>query len=155
MAENSEESKSEKFRKKELGLLPLTKTDWIRFGALKVQAKSRRIWQTVAMIAIVGLVAVTVTDGWLFMERQIRFERISGQGERLKEQNRLLSNKLSSLNEAIQHFSKAINMERDEKNLIAVEKGILQAQINLLMDEIATLEAAQRNNLKAAEKSIE
>lgn len=59
------------------------------------------------------------------------------------------------INEAIQHFSKAINMERDERNLIAVEKGILQAQINFLMDEIATLETAQKNDLKTAEESIE
>ncbi len=46
-------------------------------------------------------------------------------------------------------------MERDEKNLIAVEKGILQAQVNLLMDEIAILEAAQKNDLKTAEESID
>lgn len=46
-------------------------------------------------------------------------------------------------------------MERDERNLIAVEKGILQAQINFLMDEIATLETAQKNDLKTAEESIE
>jgi len=151
MAENSEKSNVEESCKKQPELLPLTKTDWIRFGALKVQAKSRRIWQAVAMIVIIGLVAVTVTDGWLFMERQIRFERISGQSERLKERNRLLSNKLSSLNEAIHNFSKAVNMERDEKNLIAVEKGILQAQVNLLMDEIAALEVAQKNDLKTAE----
>ena len=151
MDENSEKINVEKFGKKQPELLPLTKTDWIRFGALKVQAKSRRIWQAVALIAIVGFVVVTVTDGWWFMKREIQLERISGQSERLKERNRLLSNKLSSLNEAIHNFSKAINMERDEKNLIAVEKGILQAQVNLLMDEIATLEAAQKNDLKAAE----
>ena len=26
-------------------IIPLAKTDWIRFGALKIQAKSKRMWQ--------------------------------------------------------------------------------------------------------------
>ena len=60
-------------------IIPLAKTDWIRFGALKVQAKSKRVWQVAAIVAIVGIVAITVTDGWLFMERKIRTQEITHQ----------------------------------------------------------------------------
>jgi hypothetical protein len=116
--------------------VPLTKTDWIRFGALKVQARSRRIWQTVAIIAIVGIVAIAVTDGWLFMERAIRSERLRYQTETLAKQNRSLVLRLSSLKSAIRKYDQLISATASEKNQLAVEKGILQAQAELLMSQI-------------------
>ncbi len=155
MTANSEKSNIKSHCEKESEILPPAKADWIKFGALEVQAKAKRMWQVVAIIAIVGLVVVTVTDGWLFMERQIRLEKISNQHENLKELNRRLSNKLVSVNDAIKQYNKAINMERDEKNLIAVEKGILQAQVELLMNEIATLEAQKRELESESEITID
>ena len=127
-------------------IVPLTKTDWIRFGALKVQAKSRRIWQTVAIIAIVGIVLIAVTDGWLFMEREIRSEKLRHQMETLAKQNRSLTLRLSSLKSAIQKYDQLISATASEKNQLAVEKGILQAQAELLMGQIEALEASIKLN---------
>ncbi len=126
--------------------VPLTKTDWIRFGALKVQAKSRRIWQTVAIIAIVGIISITVTDGWLFMEREIRSEKLKHQIETLTKQNRSLVLRLSSLKSAIRKYDQLISATASEKNQLAVEKGILQAQAELLMGQIEALEATVKLN---------
>ncbi len=126
--------------------VPLTKTDWIRFGALKVQAKSRRIWQTVAIIAIVGIVLIAVADGWLFMEREIRSEQLRHQIETLAKQNKSLAFRLSSLKSAIKKYNQLISMTASEKNQLAVEKGILQAQAELLMGQIEALEAAVKLN---------
>ena len=127
-------------------IVPLTKTDWIRFGALKVQAKSRRIWQTVAIIAIIGIVAIAVADGWLFMEREIRSEQLRHQIETLGKQNKSLALRLSSLRSAIKKYNQLISATANEKNQLAVDKGILQAQAELLMSQIEMLEAAVKLN---------
>ena len=37
---------------KDTSALPPGKDDWIRFGTLEAQAKSKKIWQVVALIAI-------------------------------------------------------------------------------------------------------
>jgi len=123
-------------------ITPLAKTDWIRFGALKIQAKSRRVWQVTAIIAIVGIVAITVTDGWLFMERKIRTQQLRHQMETLANQNKTLALRLSSLKSAIKEYSRLISMTTNEKNQLAVEKGILQAQTELLMSQIDALETS-------------
>ncbi len=120
----------------------LTKTDWIRFGALKIQAKSKRAWQVTAIIAIVGIAVITVTDGWLFMERKIRSQQLSYQIETLANQNKTMALRLSSLKSAIKEYSQLISMATNEKNQLAVEKGILQAQTELLMSQIEVLEAS-------------
>jgi len=123
-------------------IIPLAKTDWIRFGALKVQAKSKRVWQVAAIIAIVGIVVITATDGWLFMERKIRTQEIRHQMESLANQNKTLALRLSSLKSAIKEYNRLISMATNEKNQLAVEKGILQAQTELLMSQIEALEAS-------------
>jgi FtsZ-interacting cell division protein ZipA len=122
-------------------IIPLAKTDWIRFGALKIQAKSKKIWQVTAIVAIAGIIAITVTDGWLFMERKIRFEQLKHRMETLANQNKNLTLRLSSLKSAIKEYSRLISMTTNEKNQLAVEKGILQAQTELLMIQIESLEA--------------
>ncbi len=127
-------------------IIPLAKTDWIRFGALKIQAKSRRIWQVTAIIAIVGIVVITVTDGWLFMEREIRSEKLKHQIETLAKQNRSLTLRLSSLKSAIRKYDQLVSATASEKNQLAVEKGILQAQAELLMSQIEALEATVKLN---------
>jgi len=127
-------------------IVPLAKTDWIRFGALKIQAKSRRIWQVTAIIAIVGIVAITAIDGWLFMERKIRTQQLRHQMEALANQNKTLALRLSSLKSAIKEYNRLISMTTNEKNQLAVEKGILQAQTELLMSQIEALEAAIKMN---------
>ena len=123
-------------------IIPLAKTDWIRFGALKIQAKSKKIWQVTAIIAIAGIIAITVADGWLFMERKIRFEQLRHQMETLARQNKTLTTRLSSLKSAIKEYSRLINMTANEKNQLTVEKGILQAQTELLMSQIEALETS-------------
>ncbi|HIJ70909.1 MAG TPA: hypothetical protein HPP87_06050 [Planctomycetes bacterium] len=123
-------------------IIPLTKTDWIRFGALKIQAKSKRTWQLVAIIAIFGLVAVTVTDGWLFMERKIRTEHLKNEMEVLTNQNKMLAIRLGTFKKAIKEYDRLISMTTNEKNQLAVEKGILKAQTELLMSQIEALEAS-------------
>ena len=120
---------------------PLTRTDWIRFGALKVQASSRRIWQLVALIAIAGLIAVIITDALLYMQREMQFERLSYEKQILVNRNDTLITRLSSLDAAIKKYSQMANMTRTEKDQLTVEKGILSAQIDFLLSEIESLEA--------------
>ena len=126
-------------------IIPLAKTDWIRFGALKVQAKSKRIWQATAIIAIAGIIAIVATDAWLFMERKIRFEQLKHQMETLASRNGTLTMRLSSLKSAIKEYNQLINMAANERNQLTVEKGILQAQTDLLMSQIEALEALVKN----------
>lgn len=136
-------------------ITPLTKTDWIRFGALKVQAKSKRVWQVAAIIAIVGIVAITVTDGWLFMERNVRTQQLRHQMEKLANQNKTLALRLSSLKSAIKEYNRLISMTTNEKNQLAVEKGILQAQAELLMSQIEALEASVKEPIDEPEQKQE
>ncbi|MHC5061015.1 MAG: hypothetical protein ACYTFK_08015 [Planctomycetota bacterium] len=136
-------------------ILPLTKTDWIRFGALKVQARSRKIWQIVAIVAMIGIVMVAVTDGWLFMRRQIRTEQLLYRLESLSKQNRTLASRLSSMQLAMKKNGHLINATANEKNQLAIEKGILQAQTELLIKQIKTLEASiQSNNSDSPENTF-
>lgn len=125
---------------------PLTRTDWIRFGALKVQASSRRIWQIVAIIAIAGLIAVVVTDALLYMQREIQFERLNYEKQILATRNNTLITKLGSLDAAIKKYSQMANMTRTEKDQLTVEKGILSAQIDFLVNEIESLKAKIQDN---------
>ena len=119
---------------------PLTKSDWIRFGALKVQAKNKRVWQIIAIISMIGLAGVVTTDTVLWMKRQLQYQQMASEQMVLSNQNRQQANKLNSLNEAISQYERMINMTRTEKDQLTIEKGILHAQIDLLLSKINVLE---------------
>ena len=125
---------------------PPGKEDWVRFGALEVQAKSKEAWRITAIVAIIGIIAITITDGWLFMERELRFERMTNKYQRISNQSRTLRNQLKSVNKAINLYSQSLKDERNEKYSIAVEKGILQAQVDLLAAEVQNLENEAAEN---------
>ena len=119
---------------------PLTKSDWIRFGALKVQAKNKRVWQVVAIISMIGLAGVITTDALLWMKGKLERQKMASDQMVLSYQNRQQANKLNSLNGAISQYERMINMTRTEKDQLTIEKGILHAQVDLLLSKIDMLE---------------
>ncbi len=49
-------------------LVPLSQTDWIRFGFLQARAKSRTLWQIYAITLTVLFVALLLASLWLFTQ---------------------------------------------------------------------------------------
>ncbi len=130
---------------------PLTKSDWIRFGALKVQAKNKRVWQVIAIISMIGLASVITTDTVLWMKGKLQFQRLASNQMVLSNRNRQQANKLNSLNGAISQYERMINMTRTEKDQLTIEKGILRAQIDLLLSKIDMLEVQVDNQTEEPE----
>jgi hypothetical protein len=127
---------------------PLTKSDWIRFGALKVQAKNKRVWQVIAIISMIGLASVITTDALLWMQGKLQFQKMASDQMLLSNQNRQQANKLNSLNGAISQYERMINMTRTEKDQLTIEKGILRAQVDLLLSKIDMLEVQVERQTK-------
>ena len=134
---------------------PLTKSDWIRFGALKVQAKNKRVWQVIAIISMIGLASVITTDTVLWMKRQLQYQQMASEQMALSNQNRQQANKLNSLNGAISQYERMINMTRTEKDQLTIEKGILHAQVDLLLSKIDMLEVQVENQTEEPETPLE
>jgi hypothetical protein len=134
---------------------PLTKSDWIRFGALKVQAKNKRVWQAIAIISMIGLAGVITTDALLWMNGKLQFQRMASDQMVLSYQNRQQANKLNSLNGAISQYERMINMTRTEKDQLTIEKGILHAQVDLLLSKIDMLEVQVNSQTEEPETPLE
>jgi hypothetical protein len=136
-------------------LTPLTKSDWIRFGALKVQAKNKRVWQAIAIISMIGLASVITTDALLWMKGKLEYQRMASDQMVLSNQNRQQANKLNSLNGAISQYERMINMTRTEKDQLTIEKGILHAQVDLLLSKIDLLETRADRQTEEPEAPLE
>ena len=134
---------------------PLTKSDWIRFGALKVQAKNKRVWQVIAIISMIGLASVITTDALLWMNGKLQLQRMASDQMLLSNQNRQQANKLNSLNGAISQYERMINMTRTEKDQLTIEKGILHAQVDLLLSKIDMLEVQVDSQTEEPETPLE
>ena len=91
----------------------MTKIEWAQFGLLTARARAKRIWQIVAIVAIVCLIAAAVAAGWLFSNRHIQLERHAGTiskiqqehnrlTDQLQAQNNLLTSKIKSLEASAQ-----------------------------------------------------
>ena len=103
---------------------PLTKSDWIRFGALKVQAKNKRVWQVIAIISMIGLASVITTDTVLWMKRQLQYQQMASEQMALSNQNRQQANKLNSLNGAIGQYERMMNMTRGAATHVATRSSL-------------------------------
>ncbi len=134
---------------------PLTKSDWIRFGALKVQAKNKRVWQAIAIISMIGLAGVITTDALLWMKGKLERQKMASDQMVLSYQNRQQANKLNSLNGAISQYERMINMTRTEKDQLTIEKGILHAQVDLLLSKIDMLEVQIDSQTEEPETPLE
>lgn len=119
-------------------IVPLNKTDWIRFGALKLQAKSMRVWQFIAILAIGGLITAIVTYTWLYMDQGIRSERASNQILMLLKDNQTLRVRMNSVNDALKKYTQMVRVATTEKDQLTVENGILDARVGILEDLYAT-----------------
>ena len=111
---------------------PLSKNDWVQFGAHQAQAKSKRAWRVIAILAIFGLLAAVTTYIWLYKDYELRLDRLSNRYERTVIEKQQLMFRLSSVNKAVKDYTQLIDHIRVEKDQLTMDKGILQAQIRLL-----------------------
>ena len=130
---------------------PLSKDDWIQFGVHQANAKSKKAWRIIAVLAIFGLLAAVTTYIWIYKDYQLRFDRLSGRYERAVSEKQQLSSRLSSVGKAIKDYTHLIDQIRTEKDQLTMEKGILQAQIRLLdaintARDVAEAEQQQQND---------
>jgi hypothetical protein len=112
--------------------LARSKDDWIEFGELRFSARSRKTWQMVAVVAIFGFLAVVTTYTWLYKDMQLQTERLSLQLNKAIEEKQHLLIRLASVNDAIKDYTQLINLTKNEKDQLTIEKGILEAQVRLL-----------------------
>lgn len=49
---------------------------WFELGKLTIRAKSRQTWQFLAITSFVLIVTILGLSGWLFLERQVKTERL-------------------------------------------------------------------------------
>ncbi len=124
-------------------------SDWIRIGELQVQAKSKRSWQMVAILAVIGLIAVIMTDIWLYMDRSIQIERVTSHSRELLDRSKSLSGQLDNATAVAKKYAELTEMMKNEINQLSVEKAIIQAQIGLLSDELKSLKAPEVQGDKA------
>lgn len=109
-----------------------SKDDWIEVGELRFSARSRKTWQMVAVIAIFGFLAVVTTYTWLYKDMQLQTERLALQLDKAIEEKQHLLIRLASVNDAIKNYTELINLTKNEKDQLTIEKGILEAQVRLL-----------------------
>ena len=62
---------------------------------------------------------------------------------------------MNSLNGAISQYERMINMTRTEKDQLTIEKGILHAQVDLLLSKIDMLEVQVENQTEEPETPLE
>lgn len=113
-------------------LAPMTKDDWIKFGALKLQAKAMKIWQLIAAIAIGGLVILIITSTWLYMEQRIRFEQATSQIRMLTNDKQAIRVRLDTVNDGLKRYGQVMRIATTEKDQLKVEKEILEARLSIL-----------------------
>lgn len=128
---------------KQVHVGPLSKDDWIQFGGHQANAKSKRAWRVIAVLAIFGLLAAVTTYIWLYKDYELRLDRLSHQYERTAIEKQQLSYRLSSVNKAVKDYTQLIDHIRTEKDQLTMDKGILQAQIRLLEAINAARDAAE------------
>jgi len=117
--------------------------DWIRFGELQTQAKSKRAWQIAAIMAVIGLIAVVMTDIWLYMDRSVQFERVTSHSRELLDRSQSLSGQLDNANATTKKYAQLTEMMKNEITQLSVEKAIIQAQIGLLDGELKAIRASE------------
>ena len=133
---------------------PLLKDDWIQFGVHQANAKSKKAWRIIAVIAIFGLLAAVTTYIWIYKDYELRFDRLSSQYERAVTEKQQLSSRLLSVSKAVKDYTHLIDQIRTEKDQLTMDKGILQAQIRLLEAINAARDAAEAEQ-QQAEKDAE
>ncbi len=111
---------------------PLSKDDWIQFGVHQANAKSKKAWRVIAVLAIFGLLAAVTTYIWLYKDYELRLDRLSNQHEQAVIEKQQLMFRLSSVSKAVKDYTQLIDHIRIEKDQLTMDKGILQAQIRLL-----------------------
>lgn len=122
---------------------PLSKDDWIQFGAHQANARSKRAWRVIAVLAIFGLLTAVTTYIWLYKDYELRLDRLSNQHEQAVIEKQRLTFRLSSVSKAIKDYTQLIDHIRIEKDQLTMDKGILQAQIRLLEAINAARDAAE------------
>ena len=135
---------------------PLSKDDWVQFGAHQANARSKRAWRVIAVLAIFGLLAAVTTYIWLYKDYELRLDRLSNRHERAVTEKQQLMFRLSSVSKAVKDYTHLIDQIRTEKDQLTMEKGILQAQIRLLEAINAARDAAeteQQQNMDAEQGS--
>lgn len=123
----------------------MAKNDWIKFGALELQAKAMKIWQLIAIIAIGGLVILIITSTWLYMEQRVRFEQAANQIRMLTNEKQAIKVRLDTVNDGLKRYGQVMRIATTEKDQLKVEKEILETRLSILEElYIAQMKSIQQ-----------
>ena len=126
--------------------LPLmAKNDWIKFGALELQAKTMKTWQLIAITAMGGLVIMMIIYAWLYMEQRIRFEQATNQIRMLTNDKQAIKVRLDTVNDGLKRYGQVMRIATTEKDQLKVEKEILETRLSILEElYIAQMKSIQQ-----------
>ena len=119
-------------------IIQAAKMDWIHFGIIQAQAKSKTRWQTYAFFLTVLFVGVLLANIWLYMDRAMyarQLEQVLGEFGAAKM-------KLTAANAAVDGTKQL----QDENNQLAIENTALKAQNALLFRRVESFNESGRNS---------
>lgn len=120
----------------------MAKSDWIHFGLIQAQAKSKTRWQTYAFVLTVLFVGVLLADIWLYMDRAMY--------ARQNEQNiQELSAARMELTTASTAAVKADRLQA-ENDKLAVDNATFKAQNLLLSDKLELFSKSVNDDISQA-----
>lgn len=122
--------------------IQLAKNDWVHFGLIQAQAKSKTRWQTYAFVLSVLFVGVLLADIWLYTDRAM-----------YARQNQQNIQELSAARmELTTASAAAVKTDRlqAENDKLAVENATLKAQNLLLNDKLELFSASVNDNISEA-----
>jgi len=119
-------------------LIQAAKMDWIHFGIIQAQAKSKTRWQTYAFFLTVLFVGVLLANIWLYMDRAM----YAGQLDEVMQELGAAKMKLTTVSADLDK----INQLQAENNQLAFENAALRAQNIILSNKVESFNESVPND---------
>jgi hypothetical protein len=119
--------------------IQMSKTDWIHFGLIQAQAKSKTRWQTYAFVLSIFFVGVLLADIWLYMDREMYAKQL----ERVLQDFGAAKMKLTAANATA---DKAEQLQT-ENNQLVIENAVLKAQNASLSSEVESFNESTQDKI--------
>lgn len=123
-------------------IIQMAKNDWVRFGLIQAQAKSKTRWQTYAFVLTVLFIGVLLADVWLYMDRAM----YARQHEENIQELSAVRMKLTTASVAI---VKADQLQA-ENDKLTVENATLKAQNFLLSSKVESFNESVNDDISKA-----